>query len=231
MPEITKKLKCEGCCYKQNIFKLLDKRDLEVIEQNRYEVRFKPGETIFKQGTALTHIACVTSGYAKIFIEGICDKNLIIKILKPNEMVGGPGMYTDFKFHYTVTALTEVRSCFIDVNDFKKAIEMNSKFAFEILKHTNSQAIRNFKKFINLTQKHMHGRIADAIFYLSDNIYKSDHFETPISRQDLADMTAMTKESAIRILKKFKDDEIIDVNGNNFRIMDRESLINISKKG
>lgn len=231
MPEISKNLKCKGCCYKQNIFKLLGNEELSVIEERRYEVKFKPGETIFKQGTALTHIACVTSGYAKIYIEGISNKNLIIKILRPNEMVGGPGMYTDFKFHYTVTALTEVRSCFIDVNDFKKAIELNSSFAFEILKHTNTQAIRNFEKFINLTQKHMHGRIADALFYLSEVIHQSDEFETPISRQDLADMTAMTKESAIRILKMFKDEHIIDVNGNSFKILDRDSLRNISKKG
>ncbi len=231
MPEVSKDLKCRNCCFKQNIFTLLTDDELELINKDRYEVRFKAGETIFKQGAALTHIACVTSGFAKIYIEGLVDKNLIIKILKSNEMVGGPGMYTDFKLHYTVSALTDVTSCFIDINLFKEVVSNNAGFALEILAHTNTQGIKNFHKFINLTQKHMHGRVADAIFYLADAVHESDEFETPISRQDLAEMTAMTKESAIRILKDLKDGKVIHVEGNNFKILDREALMKISKTG
>ncbi|MCF8236078.1 MAG: Crp/Fnr family transcriptional regulator [Bacteroidales bacterium] len=231
MAEITKNLRCDRCCFKQEIFTLLSDEEMDRINQNRYEVNFKSHETIFKQGAALTHIACITSGFGKIYIEGFNNKNLILRIFKENEFIGGPGMYTDFMMHYTVSALTDVSTCFIDARVFYDTVKNNSAFALQMLGHINRMGIQNFNKFINLTQKHMHGRIADAIFYLADRIHESDDFEPPISRQDLADMTAMTKESAIRILKDLKDNQTISVEGNHFRILNRAALEKISRTG
>ena len=52
-----------------------------------------------------------------------------------------------------------------------------------------------------------------------------------ISRQDLADMSSMTKESVIRVLKDFKDAEFISVNKDEVRILNEKALINISETG
>jgi CRP/FNR family transcriptional regulator len=91
--------------------------------------------------------------------------------------------------------------------------------------------IFNFEQFISLTQKQMNGRIADALFYLSDQIYGSNPFEMTISRQDLADLSGMSKESAIRILKEFKDEGILTVNGNILHILNPQQLKKISETG
>lgn len=231
MAEFLKHYSCVDCPLKQDVFRILSDHELEILNRNRHEVRYKSGETIFKQGTPLTHIACITSGLVKIYIEGMNNKNLLIKLTGTNSIVGGPGMYTDFKHHFTVTALEDTAICQVDVEAFEEVIEMNSKFAVEMMKLQNKQGTNNFKKFINLTQKHMPGRIADAILYLSEEVHKKDDFVTPINRQDLADMTAMTKESAIRILKEFKDAEIIRLEGSHFTVLQKESLLKISRTG
>jgi CRP-like cAMP-binding protein len=44
-------------------------------------------------------------------------------------------------------------------------------------------------------------------------------------------MTAMTKESAIRILKELKDDRIIDFENNRFTIINEQALNQISMRG
>ena len=77
----------------------------------------------------------------------------------------------------------------------------------------------------------MPGRIADVLLYLKDKVYESNPFQTTLSRQDLADMSGMSKESAIRILREFKDEGIIQVNGNEFEILNLEHLIKISQTG
>lgn len=231
MAEIIENLQCRDCCFKQDVFKILNEEELEVMNNGRYEIKYKAGETIFKQGAALTHIACITGGKAKVFLEGLNGRNLIIRIVKAGDMIGGPGIYTDYRHHFTVSALTETSICQIEVESFNQVVEMNSKFALEILKKTNIMGIHHFNKFIELTQKHMPGRIADAIIYLSEGIHKKLTFDTAISRQDLAEMTAMTKESAIRILKDFKDAGILTVDGQHFEILNMEALKNISRTG
>jgi CRP/FNR family transcriptional regulator len=84
---------------------------------------------------------------------------------------------------------------------------------------------------ISLTQKNMHGRIADALFYLSEKVYAANPFNMSISRQDLADLSGMSKESAIRILKEFKDDGILRIDGSLFEILKIQQLKQISYTG
>ena len=52
-----------------------------------------------------------------------------------------------------------------------------------------------------------------------------------ISRQDLADISGMSKESAIRILKEFKEEGILTVDGNIFEILNIKQLKQISETG
>ena len=186
---------------------------------------------IFKQGSPFTHLACLTTGLAKVYIEGRNHKNIILKILKSTEVVGGPGFLVDTRHHFSVSALTEASACFIDINAFEEMIRQNSQFSVEFIKHLNTTTIRFFEKIQSLTQKHMHGRIADSLIYLSKNIYGSDHFSTELNRQEIAEMSAMTKESATRILKEFKDDNIIEYNGNSFHILKKDQLETISITG
>ncbi len=213
-----------------NIFRFLDDDQLQKINKTRHEVRFHKGETIFKQGGPFTHIACLTSGLAKIYIENDDKKNLILKILKPTELVGGPGFNVDFRHHFSVSALTDSSACFIDINVFKEMLEQNRIFAMEFIKHINMASINYYEKMMSLTHKQMHGRIADTLLYLS-KIHNSNSFETALSRQEIADLSAMTKESAIRICKEFKTDGFIDFTINKFVIQNKEALIQISKTG
>jgi CRP/FNR family transcriptional regulator, polysaccharide utilization system transcription regulator len=231
MATFTKGVHCTSCNLKMNIFCHLNDEQLEFINRDRFEVHFHKGEVIFKQGGPLTHIACLTNGLAKIYIEGQDKKNMILKILKPTELVGGPGFPVDYRHHFSVSALTDSSACLVDIRAFEEMIKANAEFAFGFIKHLNQTTLKLHEKLMNLTHKQMHGRIADTLLYLSKEIYKSNIFETPLNRQDIADMSAMTKESAIRILKELKDDHIIDFNTAGFTILNEPSLVQISITG
>jgi len=213
------------------LFSFLNPEELAHVDRNRIQVKYRAGEIIFKQGTPLTHIACVTSGMVKIYIEGLNERNLILKFVKPVEFIGGPGMGVDNIHHFSVSALEDTTSCLINATTIKDLIETNSTFALQLLKKNNIQSMSNFEKFISLTQKQMPGRIADALLYLSNEVYQASSFVTNISRQDLADLTAMTKESAIRILKDFKDNKYINAEGSRFEMLNMDALKHISRIG
>ena len=86
---------CIDCCRKSPIFELLRPKELKLIDDNRHEVVYNPGETIFKQGTACTHVLSFTSGLAKIHMAGLNGKNLIIRLIKPIEFITGAGLFTN----------------------------------------------------------------------------------------------------------------------------------------
>jgi CRP/FNR family transcriptional regulator, polysaccharide utilization system transcription regulator len=222
---------CVLCNSKSSIFKCLCTPELEALNETRVEVNFKAGEMIFKQGTPSPYFLCLTSGLAKIYIEGFNGRNLILGIVKPVEYILGPGIYVDNRHHYSAVAVVDSSACLIDILAFKSIIRSNPDFAEEFIRRVSLQAIYNFDQVISLTQKQMPGRIADVLIYLKDNVYESNPFIMSLSRQDIADMSGMSKESAIRILKDFKDEGIIRIDGSRIEITNETQLLKISQTG
>ena len=104
-------------------------------------------------------------------------------------------------------------SCIACAKCHKAMKEKNGEFAKEYVSLCSENYGRSLERMVSLSQKQMHGRIADALIYLSGEIYESNKIGADISRQDIADYTSMSKDSAIRILKEFERDKIIQLEG------------------
>ncbi|MCF6170822.1 MAG: Crp/Fnr family transcriptional regulator [Bacteroidales bacterium] len=204
---------------------------LTKVDTNRREVLFKTGETIFKSSGIQTHFICIQRGTVKVYLEDGKDKNILLRIAKPNEIISGPGFLVDHRHYLTATALEETTTCFVNVEDIKEVMRSNPEFSMELVKHQNEKIIRYFEKILSLTHKQTHGKIAESLLYLADHVYNNDFFETPLNRKDLADMSAMTKESAIRVLKEFEAEGIIIAGNHRFKILNKEMLRRISRTG
>jgi CRP/FNR family transcriptional regulator len=221
---------CNDCNHRSPLFSLLKDDELEAINQGRFEVQYRAGEMIFKQGSATSHVLMLTSGLSKIYLENN-NRSLILKLIKPIQMFGGPGMFIDNRNYYSAAAITDSTVCYIGQENFRQAIRSNPDFAEKFIEHINRSAIFTFGRFTDLTQKQMPGRVADALLYLSKEIYQAPHFKIALSRQELADMTSLSKESFIRILKDFKEEGIIVLNGDDISIEKMSALEKISQVG
>lgn len=231
MVEFTKDLNCKKSLSRLTLFSHLTQEELDYLIENRHEVHFNPGETIFKQGGPLTHFACLTSGLFKIYLEDSNKKDLMLRILKPPQLVGGPGFMADSRHHFSVAALEKSNACFLDLKIFKEILKKNSEFALQFIGYLNTIHVNLYEKLISLTHKNMQGRVADTLNYLSNIVYESSSFETSLSRQDMADLSSLAKESFIRILTEFKNSGLIHFEGNSFHIKDKEGLKMIHRKG
>jgi CRP/FNR family transcriptional regulator len=168
---------------------------------------------------------------AKIVAEGENEKKLIVRLFANHSVLTGGSLFLDEIRNFTVQAVTEVECCFIGSDMILEFVAKNNQFAFELLKLNNKQNIQMLNNLVGITQKYMPGRVADLLLYLRNEIFQCNPFSTRLSRQELADMTGMTMESFIRILKEFKSSGIITVDGTTIHILDEEALQLISKKG
>ncbi|HOI33424.1 MAG: Crp/Fnr family transcriptional regulator [Bacteroidales bacterium] len=224
-------INCQTCNLRSPLFNLLSQEELKIANANRFEVVFNAGENIVKQGTSASHMIIITSGMAKMYLEGYDRKNLLLEIIIPWKLFGGPGLFTDYRYHYSVAALTETSACFISIENIRKVMRTNPDFAEALLKHCSLNSVLNFERLISLTQKQMHGRLADVLIYLSEKIYNSRIFDLTITRQEIGEMSNMTKESATRILKEFEQAEIIKLETKHIELTNYEKLQQLSLKG
>jgi CRP/FNR family transcriptional regulator len=212
-------------------FRHLTKSEIQLVNENRYEALFKPGEIIIKQGAPATNALFLASGMAKNYIEGIRGRNFIMSILLPGRLILGPGAYVNSRHTYSVAAITSVQACFISFEIFKHLVKVNGNFAESLIEDISSKSMRSLIRMVNLAQKKMHGRLAEVLLYFSDEIFKADSFEMILSRQELGEMTNMVKESVVRILKEMEESGIISTPLSVIKILDKEKLRQISEKG
>ena len=221
---------CETCTRRWNNFQHLTKEELNLVNENRYEATFKPGEIILKQGSPASNALFIATGMAKTYIEGLNGKNFIISIALPGRLILGPGAYVDSRHTYTVAAITTVQACFINFEVFKQIVRINGAFAEGLLEDISAKSLGSLTRMVNLSQKKMHGRLADSLLYFSDVVFKNDEYEMILSRQELGEMTNMAKECVVRILKELEDSGVIYSDSSKIKIIDREKLIQISVK-
>lgn len=222
---------CVNCTKGWKNFKHLTKSELQMINENRYEATFKPGEIMIKQGSPTSNALFMADGMAKTYIEGINRKNFILSIALPGRLIMGPGAYVNSRHNYSVAAITTVHACFISFDIFKQLVRVNGAFAESLLEDISAKSLKSHIRMVNLAQKRMSGRLAEVLLYFSDEVFNSDDYDMILSRQELGEMTSMAKECVVRILKELEDSGVIYSDSSKIKILDREKLIQISEKG
>jgi CRP/FNR family transcriptional regulator, polysaccharide utilization system transcription regulator len=222
---------CIGCTCKSPMFELLDDEELTLINRGKITVRFKAGETIRKQGTYMSHVLSINAGLVKLYLEGRNQKHTIIRIIKPTNFIGGPGMYLDQVHHYSISAIKDTTVCFIDMQSFKQIIFRNRAFGEEFMKDFSRNILLVYNRLINLTQKQIPGRMADSLLYLFEDVFGSHKIEVHFSKQDLAELAGISKDSCIKILREFQEDGMIDYTHHGIELLNMQGLKKISQTG
>ena len=211
------------------LFSYLREKELCLIDQNKFTIPFKKDETIRKQGTGMTHVLSLNSGLAKLYLEGTRFNNAIIRIVKPTNFIGGPGIYLDKMHHYSVTALENSVVCFIAMDVFVKVIDSNKRFLHEFMKDFSRNVLSVHNRLLSLTQKHAFGRMADTLIYLSEEIYSSPKFPLNLTKNDMADLSGMSKDRAVQVLRQFKNEQIIKISRSEIEILNQKKLVHMSQ--
>jgi len=224
------KTSCKFCSLKSAAAHTLKNREIGVLENNCAQVEFMPGDNIVRQDSLSTNVVYVKSGLVKIHIRGPI-KERIMKIVKAPSYLCLPSTFGAKINHFSATAIENTSVCFIDVTVFKQFIYSNGDFALQIILDLSQGELQSLHHCLNNAQKQNIGRVADAILFFAREIYNSNTFILPISRQDLADLTGITRESASRILTDFHNEKIVEIDGKKISIINESLLRQISEKG
>ncbi len=212
-------------------FEQLTEEERQYVDDNSVEVVYKKGENICKQGSFAAHIIYLEDGLAKSYIERD-PRNLILSITPSKRLVGLPSIFEgNNTFLYSVSTYVESTVKLIDINIFKELLHKNAEFASRIIDILNESTSQTYGRFYCLVRKQLHGRLADILLCLSQRIFKDTTFHLPLSRTDLAELTGMSTESVIRIMKSFKEEKLISVDGKTISIIETDKMQRISDYG
>ena len=221
---------CISCPFRTKANSKLNECSLNLLTSNHLELSLKKGESIIKQGTYSTNVVFIRTGLVKIHLAGPYNEQ-IVKLVNAPSYLGLPTTFGSKINQYSVTALSDVEVCYIDLNTFHTIIKDNYEFTNEIITEFCRNELESFQRCANRTQKQLRGNMADALLEFSDNIFKSDTFTLPLSQAEFANLVDTSRESVSRVMTEFDKDGILKITGKEISIINKKSLIKISQTG
>lgn len=223
--------RCKVCGSKPVPTCILNNEELEILCKNSISISYQKGERILKQGSFTKNIVFIKSGIIKTHMNGPFNRDEILNIDKGPKYVGLPDLFVNKIHSYSVTALSDTDTCFIDAPGFNYLIKSNSDFAVEMMKNLSNNLTNHFKKCVNKIQKQLTASLAEALLYFSDYIFEYDEFILPLTRSEFGAYIGTTRESVTKIIHDLVKDQIIDAEGKNIKILKKDILKKISYPG
>ncbi|MDR0973552.1 MAG: Crp/Fnr family transcriptional regulator [Prevotellaceae bacterium] len=195
---------------------------------------YKKREVIYCEGEVPTHLLCLLSGKVKVFKEGIGGREQIIRFITPINYFGYRAYFAQGEYVTCASAVEATQICTIPMKIIEQLIYENNDVAMFFIRQLSADLGIADERTVNLTQKHVRGRLAESLLFLKDNYgLEEDNCTLSIylSREDLANLSNMTTSNAIRTLSNFVNEHLIAMDGRKIKLIDEERLKKISKIG
>lgn len=215
---------CKACDKSSKCFQHLFPDELEFINTRKTKVTYLKGETIMKQGAFAPYVLYVADGLARVFLQTSGKKQLNIRLVKQGDFMAFSSVFNKNIYRYSAKALKDSTICMIDKSALKQLLIKNADFAMHITTRNSSNEDRYLEIIRNISDKQMRGKLASALLYLSSDKFSDEHVFQYLTRQEIADFASITIESAVKFIKEFEKEKLVELNGKDIKIINRLKL-------
>lgn len=195
---------------------------------------FKKNQLIYAEGEEPEFMWCLLQGKVKKFKDGVGGRVQILRLIRSVQYFGYRAYFAHERYNSSAAAFEQSIVGTLPMTLVVDMINRNNKLAWFFINELSRNLGGADTKIVNLTQKHIRGRLAEALIVLRDHYgYEDDNTTLKIymAREDLANLSNMTTSNAIRTLSGFVAEQLITVDGRKICIVNEPMLRKISKFG
>jgi CRP/FNR family transcriptional regulator len=219
------------CDIQAPCFQMLSPEEAELVRASKTQVLFRKGDNLTKQGAFASYALFVINGLARQYIEGDGSRSFNLRIIKPGEFVGLSAIFTQNTFNYSSVAMTDCQVFLVEKEAIARIVKQNGLFGFNLIKRYCEQNANLFDTLRMVLYKQMNGRMAEALLYIDRLKTENPEIFQLLSRKEIADFAGISTESAVKLLKSFEKDGLIELREKDILIVNQKELQEISKKG
>ncbi|MDO5447128.1 MAG: Crp/Fnr family transcriptional regulator, partial [Prevotellaceae bacterium] len=163
--------------------------------------RFKKDDLVYVEESNPTDCMFLLEGKVKVYKSGIDERDLIVRLIRSGEYFGYASHFAGCKYSTRAAALEPSLICFIPIEAIDDLANSNLRVATYIIRCMARNMQLSDDRMLTLTQKHVRGRLAEALLLIHDTYGTREDGKTLClspSRRDLADLSNMTTNNAIR---------------------------------
>lgn len=215
------------CCH-------LTETEKELLTKHITLQAYKKNEIIYREGEHPEYLFCLLSGKVKVYKSGVGGRSQTIRLYKPVEYFGYRAFISEEDFLTSAAAFENTLIAKIPLELIISFIKNNNALAWFFIQNLAKLLGTSDERTVNLTQKHLRGRLAESLLFLKEHYGLEEDgctLSIYLGREDLANLSNMTTSNAIRTLSGFANEKLIIIDGKKIKIINETELQRISKIG
>lgn len=210
------------------LFRRLTQDDRARVAALSRLVSYARGARIFDEGDEARAFLAIVDGRVKVFKATPAGKELILEIFGAGDPLAAVAVYENVPFPASAVALEDTTLLRIEQPEFFGLLEHHPALVRGLLSGLTMRLAELTRRLTDLTGARVDARFARLFLKLGEQIGRSERggvfVPMALARQELADLTGTTIETAIRIMSRWQRDGIVQTEKDGFLIADRETL-------
>lgn len=221
--------KCSDCKMRENnFFCNLREENLKIFEAFKITNAYPKGSTLYMQGQSSNGVYILCQGRVKLSTCSKDGKVIILHIAEPGEVLGLSSAVSNTVHLATAEVLEPCQVNFVKNDDFLTFLKQNPEACLSAVK----QLGHNYQTaYFQICSLGLSNSVADrlASLFLSwckeyCDGHNSIHLKIHYTHEEIAQMIGTSRETVTRLLKDFKERNLISLKGSDLVIHDKKML-------
>jgi CRP-like cAMP-binding protein len=224
----------EAILRKTAVFQRLSPPDLHTVAEAAAIRRYDKGQVLFEQDAPSDAFYTIASGRVKIFKMLPTGKDMILEVFGKGDPLGAVAAYDGRPFPASAVALEDTVCVVIPRPAFFRLLETHPSLVRGLMLGMTIRLVELTNRLAELSGTRIEPRFARLFLKLATDMGRPERGGTfiplALSRQELADMTGTTIETAIRIMSRWNKEAIVHTDKDGFVVLDRARLENTASE-
>lgn len=202
---------------------------LEALKEDRSINRYKKKQVIYTEGNHPSRLFYIQKGKVKTYKRNDDGKELIVGLYNEGDFLGYVSLMEGKTYRETAEAMEDTELAIIPRSEFEELLGSNPAVMKKFIGILASNINYKEEQLLAIAYNSLRKKVADTLILLYQKYNQSNDpgFQIDLSRENLAAIAGVAKESLIRMLSELKDEKLISLDGSKIKILDYSKLYNM----
>jgi CRP/FNR family transcriptional regulator len=186
------------------------------------------GELLFREGEHPECLHIVAAGRVKVFKATPAGKDVILEVFGAGDPLGAVAVYEGRPYPASASAMEDTTCLLIQRQTYFLLLEQHPSLVRGVLAGLNMRLVELTNRVAELSGGRVEPRFARLFLKLAREHGRPERggifIPSPLSRQELADLTATTIETSIRIMSRWGKDGLVRTERDGFVVLNAAEL-------
>ena len=210
------------------LFRRVGAQDRALLQSAASVRDYDRGALVFREGDPSDHFLVVITGRVKVYKHAPDGHDVILELFGPGGPLGAVATFESRPYPASAAALEPSSCLLLPRAAFFELLERHPTLVRGLLSSLSLRLIELTTRLAELTGGRVEVRFARLFVKLADQFGRPERggifIPLTLSRQELADLTGTTIETAIRIMSRWGKDGVLRTEKDGFVVLDRTSL-------